>query len=357
MAKENWVSQYEDLRSTFVTGREDYSSLSQPLQDAVQMYRREKLGANQLDFTDATLQSRYLLESNPDLRRGIQEKYPFVQVDEFQDVSAQQYSLLNQLSPNLWAVGDFDQSIMSFRGGGGEAMQDIIQKGAKVYNIEENFRSTPEIVGAAQGFIQANRGRMDIGQTAVKPSGEPVSVVDVGTWMKPNDVIDRITGQIQRGQETAILTRTTRERDRYQTQIAGRLRASGWSQEEVGNLVFETMHASKGREFDHVILPVNLLEKQGASQSGRDVTLPTRHAKTAAELAEEERLFYVGMTRAQDKLTVMGDPYHPYLNRLEGVLEQRKPNYFDEVVETSEEILDTPVERNSWLQKFFESFW
>ena len=319
----NWVEGYETTRKGFVGGREDYSDLGEPLQRAVHEFRRGKLESNKLDFTDALSQAGYLLESNPELRTRYREEFPFVQVDEFQDVSPTQSRLLGQLSPNLWAVGDLDQSVMSFRGGGGEAMGEMIRQGAALYNIEENFRSTPEIVGAAQGFIDDNLGRMEISQASIKPSGEDVSIVNVPTSQRSGQVISRIADEIREGEETAILTGTLRERDTLRSRVGTELGERGWEAEDIeGLLSFETLHASKGREWQNVILPVNLLDRR--TGSGRDVTLPTRHAKTASDFAEQERLFYVGMTRAQERLTIMGEPYHPYVQKVAGVLGEQR---------------------------------
>ena len=319
----NWAEDYETTRGGFVEGREDYSGLSEPLQRAIHEFRRGKLQANQLDFSDALSQAGYLLESNPELRTRYREEFPFVQVDEFQDVSPTQSRLLGQLSPNLWAVGDFDQSIMSFRGGGGEAMGEMIHRGAALYNIEENFRSTPEIVGAAQGFISENLGRMEISQASIKPSGEDVSVVNVPTSQRGSQVISRIADEIREGEQTAILTRTLRERDTLRSRVGTELGERGWEAEDIEQLLsFESLHASKGREWQNVILPVNLLDRQMGS--GRDVTLPTHYAKTASDFAEEERLFYVGMTRAEERLTIMGEPYHPYVQKVAGVLGEQR---------------------------------
>ena len=336
----NWTEDYETTRKEFVGGKEDYSDLSEPLQSAIHEFRRGKLQSNKLDFSDALSQAGYLLESNDVLRRGYQEKFPFLQVDEFQDISGSQARFLGHLSPNLWAVGDFDQSIMSFRGGGGEAMGEMIHRGAALYNIEENFRSTPEIVEASQGFIAGNIGRMEISQTAVKPSGQDVSVVDIPTSSRSGEVISRIADEIREGEETAVLTRTLRERDTLKIKVGVELGQRGWEAEDIKELLsFETMHASKGREWQNVILPVNVLDRQYGS--GRDITLPTRYAKTAADFAEEERLFFVAMSRAEDQLTIMGEPYHPYVQKVaSGLDEQRASRASDFLGEAPGEVVE-----------------
>ena len=318
-----WVEDYETTRKGFVGGKEDYSGLSEPLQRAVHAFRLDKLQGNRLDFSDALSQAGYLLESNPELRTRYRDQFPFVQVDEFQDVSPTQARLLGQLSPNLWAVGDLDQSIMSFRGGGGEAMGEMLSRGAALYNIEENFRSTPEIVGAAQEFISDNLGRIKGSQRAVKASGEDVSVVSVPTHVREREAIWMIADEISKGEETAILARTLRERDTLREKVGAELGERGWESGDIEKLLsFESIHASKGREWQNVILPVNLLERK--RWGGKDVTFPTQHATTPLDFAEEERLFYVGMTRAEGGLTIMGDPYHPYVQKVAGIVDEQR---------------------------------
>ena len=334
-----WSDLYEGARRGFSEGRENYSALPEPVQEAIHGYRVERFKSAKMDFSDAVSQAGYLLESNEAVRQRYQDRYKFLQVDEYQDVSSSQARFIQRVSQNPWVVGDLDQSIMSFRGGTGDAMRQMIEGGASIYNIEENFRSTPEIVGAAQGFIHSNLGRIDATQESVKPSGTPVSMVGVDPLVPERSAIARIAEQVREGEETAILTRTLRERDVIERELPVELRQQGWEDSEIENLLtFESMHAAKGREWQNVILPINLLESD-FGQRQRLFTLPTPYAKTALELAEEERLFYVGMTRAEENLTIMGDPSHPYYSQvtraIEGASESEIPAYLaagDEVV-------------------------
>ena len=333
----SWAQQYEKTRRELTQGREDYSGLEPSVQQAIRSFRMEKFGAGQMDFTDAIAQAGYLLESNEGLRRRYQERFKFLQVDEFQDVSPLQGRLIRNLSENPWVVGDLDQGIMGFRGGTGTVMRQMIQSGASLYRIGENFRSTPEIVGAAQGFIQPNLGRIPVHQQAVKPPGEDVQMIGVTPLTTEQEAISRLAEQVREGEETAILTRTRRERDVIESELGVELRGRGWEDEEIENLLtFETMHASKGREWENVILPVNILESDFGNRQ-RLFTLPSPYAKTAMDFAEEERLFYVGMTRAQERLTIMGDPSHPYFEAvgaaISGRTEGGAPSYIGDIVD------------------------
>ena len=319
-----WGQQYEKVRSNFLTGKENYTTLPKNIQDAISKFRQQKYTENRFDFTDAILQASYILEQNPGIRQNLQTRFPFIQIDEFQDVSPLQNRLLRNLSQNQWAVGDLDQSIMSFTGGSGEVMRDFIRQGAALYNIEENFRSTPEVIAAAQKFIQRDKERIDVQQAPVRPSGTPVNIVP-SSDNQARDLL-LLTRQMQRGRETAILTRTIRERDTYQKRIGKILRGQGWTDAELAKVYYSTAHAAKGKEWQDVIVPLNLLDKK---RGEKDRTFPTRHAATKAELAEEERLFYVALTRAEDNLTIIGRETHPYMQPFTNA-QNRQPTYFED---------------------------
>ena len=77
---------------------------------------------------------------------------------DFQDVSETDFRFLRQLGENLFAVGDDDQTIYSFRSGAGTVRQDFAKQ-ADLYEVTENFRSTPEIVDAAKSIIEGSRER------------------------------------------------------------------------------------------------------------------------------------------------------------------------------------------------------
>ena len=90
--------------------------------------RTLKTEANAIDFEDMIIHAANLLETCPDLRQTYQDKYPYLLVDEFQDISPADFRLISLLSENLFAVGDDDQAIYSFRGGNSEIMQAFTEQ-------------------------------------------------------------------------------------------------------------------------------------------------------------------------------------------------------------------------------------
>ena len=110
-------------------------------------YEQKKKRANAIDFQDMILYAVYLFERYPDIHTKWSEKYDFILVDEFQDISPVDFRMINSLSDNLFAVGDDDQAIYGFRGGDSEIMQNYYQqKNVTKFEITRNYRSTTTIV-------------------------------------------------------------------------------------------------------------------------------------------------------------------------------------------------------------------
>ncbi len=120
-------------------------------------YEKKKKEANAIDFQDMILYAVYLFERYPDIHAKYCEKYDYVLVDEFQDLSPIDYRLIKTLSNNLFTVGDDDQAIYSFRGGDSAIMHNFYkQKDVKKYKITKNYRSTMTIVNHSKALIDHN---------------------------------------------------------------------------------------------------------------------------------------------------------------------------------------------------------
>ena len=120
--------------------------------------------ARLLDFDDMLLYCYDLLDQREDIRRGWQEKFQFILVDEFQDINKIQYDIVKMLAApqnNLFIVGDDDQSIYAFRGARPEIMMNFPKDFPKVQTelLSCNYRSTPQILEAAGKVIAGNKRR------------------------------------------------------------------------------------------------------------------------------------------------------------------------------------------------------
>jgi len=127
-------------------------------------YQKKLFAANALDFDDIITLTVRLFEQHPDVLQKYQRRCRYVMVDEYQDTNRSQYKLVSMLSGgynNLCVVGDDDQSIYAFRGA---TIENILSfenqySGAKVIRLEQNYRSTQNILTAANKVIARNKGR------------------------------------------------------------------------------------------------------------------------------------------------------------------------------------------------------
>lgn len=128
------------------------------------LYQKRLLSNNALDFDDLIMKTTQLLLENPDVLTYYQNKFKYILVDEYQDTNTAQFTLVSLLASgygNLCVVGDDDQSIYGWRGAD---MRNILEfekafPGAKVIKLEQNYRSTSNILNAANEVIKNNKGR------------------------------------------------------------------------------------------------------------------------------------------------------------------------------------------------------
>ena len=132
-----------------------------------------------LDYNDLILFSLLAFELDPAVRRKWQERLEYVMVDEFQDIDPLQYRLLKVLVAhhgNLFVVGDPDQTIYTWRGADVRFLLDFDKEfpGTRTILMNRNYRSTPQILAAANSLIAKNRDRMKKDLAAQRPGGAPV---------------------------------------------------------------------------------------------------------------------------------------------------------------------------------------
>jgi DNA helicase-2/ATP-dependent DNA helicase PcrA len=155
---------------------------------AIALYRQyqERLATvNAVDFGDLLLHNLSLFTANPDILAQYQRRFRYLLVDEYQDTNVAQYlwlRLLAQRHRNLCCVGDDDQSIYSWRGAevGNILRFESDFPGAAIIRLEENYRSTSHILGAAAGMIAHNRGRL--GKTLWTSAAEGQKITVRALW-------------------------------------------------------------------------------------------------------------------------------------------------------------------------------
>lgn len=167
---------------TFATFARDFKS--QKIASIFEEYENTLNNNNAIDFDDMLMLTVKLLEQNPEVRQEYYDRFQHILVDEYQDTNLAQYKLVNMLYTNaqaeippersLCVVGDVDQSIYSWRGADYTIIMNFQKdfKNTKLIKLEQNYRSTANILNAANAVIENNTERVDKVLYSNKGEGE-----------------------------------------------------------------------------------------------------------------------------------------------------------------------------------------
>ena len=294
-------------------------------------YEQKKIKANAIDFQDMIIYATYLLETHPDIRKNYCEKYQYVFVDEFQDISFADFRLIRLLPENLFAVGDDDQAIYGFRGGNSEIMQDFRKReDVKKYKITRNYRSTSIIVEHSKILIEHNLNRIrkklhaknmatylpiktletrtieTLERTLLREFPEPIcrtqfnharvpifenTLLEVDIETHTIGILVRYRSEVEKLRKFLVNDfKEIKEDDQRKEGDPFSFAGRGPGEIVEGG----TIHSAKGKEYDKVILIHNTLE---------DKDFPFHDSD---DINEDRRVFYVAMTRAKDELVILG---------------------------------------------------
>jgi DNA helicase-2/ATP-dependent DNA helicase PcrA len=184
-------------------------------------YEEFKTEHQYLDYDDCIMKVVHLFNVSERARDHYQHQFRYVMTDETQDTNKAQFKLLQQLSAhheNLFAVGDTDQSIYRFRGA---EIQNILNfqtyfPGTKVYKLEQNYRSTQNIVNASNAVIENNTQRLEKTAFAEAEVGEPIYIYQADDDGREADFVCQAIRRLQyvnkdKWDQYAVLYRTNRQ--------------------------------------------------------------------------------------------------------------------------------------------------
>lgn len=159
-----------------------------------------------LDYNDLIKFTLHIFETNEEIRLKWQKRLEYIMIDEFQDIDALQYSLMRALCGyhrNLFIVGDPDQTIYTWRGADVRYLLDFDREfpGTRTILMMQNYRSTPQILAAANSLIRANTARIPKELIPTRPDGEPVVCHHAET---PEAEADWIVSEIGRLREAGV---------------------------------------------------------------------------------------------------------------------------------------------------------
>jgi DNA helicase-2/ATP-dependent DNA helicase PcrA len=211
--------------SEFSEGKTDY--LSNIVSQVWNLYEKQKMKENSLDFDDLLLKATKLLKENKEIREMYQDRWEYIHIDEYQDTNEVQYlmsKLLSEKTKNICVVGDADQNIYSWRGAN---LKNILSfekdyPNAKIVLLEQNYRSTKNILEAANEIIKKNKYRPDKNLFTNNLQGEKIGLyeavdeTDEGEFVatKILEIMDKETDLLSAGVSQADAPRGSAARAR-----------------------------------------------------------------------------------------------------------------------------------------------
>ena len=194
----------------------DYSR--RKIAEVYEEYEKQLKANNALDFDDLLVKTVQLFQTQKDVLDYYQERFRYIMVDEYQDTNTVQFELIHLLASkyrNLCVVGDDDQSIYKFRGANIKNILNFEQvfEDAKVIKLEQNYRSTGNILNAANAVIRNNRGRKDKTLWTDNGEGDKIQFRQFDTAFDEAEyIVGDIREHVEKGNATyhdhAILYRT-----------------------------------------------------------------------------------------------------------------------------------------------------
>ncbi len=259
-----------------------------------------------MDFDDLLLLPVRLLDNNRRLLERYRERFAFILVDEYQDTNRAQFRFLELLASshrNLMVVGDDDQSIYGWRGADIRNILDFEHSfpGARVVRLEQNYRSTPAILGAANVVIRQNLYRKEKTMRTERTGGAPVTRVeaadetDEARWIVEEIERTMLAEPILDHRDFAVLYRTNAQA----RALEDRFRRRGLPYQIIGGVRFY-----ERREIQDVLAYLRLVANPGDIDAfERVVNYPRRGVGTVsqARLAAYARKAGIGLLDAADR--------------------------------------------------------
>ena len=217
LAKNNLVTAtaYRNNRQAV---EKDIASRKPRICDIYSLYADKCRRSGVMDFDDILLNMNILLRDNPEALESISSRFDYILVDEYQDTNYAQYVILKKLSAarrDICVVGDDSQSIYAFRGAKIENILNFKKDypECKLFRLEKNYRSTANIVEAANSLIEKNQGRIPKNCVAVGDTGDKIRLMrsfseQEEALMICSEIVSRMMTDHAKYQDFAILYRT-----------------------------------------------------------------------------------------------------------------------------------------------------
>jgi len=359
MSKE--ISKY---KNSFLTPEEVFALATEPnyknmalIYDKYQKYLIEN---NLVDFDDLLLLTYKILDENEDLAKSISQKYQYIMVDEYQDTNEIQLLLLKKLClthNNICVVGDDDQSIYGFRGANHKNILEFEKDfNAKVIKLELNYRSTNQILNAANSLISFNKKRYNKKLISAKGDGKEVRVIrNFNEIAEAEKIAKEIKNLINSGvnpKDIAILYRI----NALSRSIEDGLRSEGIPYKLVGGMRFYEREEIKdlisylrlivNHNDDYSFKRIINKPKRGIGKATINKIEEKKENKSFFEFIKEDNLEFLSKKNRETLKTFIKD-----IEELKSIPLKRLPDVIEEKFKLSESYKDEDKKRN--IEEFY----
>jgi len=359
MSKE--ISKY---KNSFLTPEEVFALATEPnyknmalIYDKYQKYLIEN---NLVDFDDLLLLTYKILDENEDLAKSISQKYQYIMVDEYQDTNEIQLLLLKKLClthNNICVVGDDDQSIYGFRGANHKNILEFEKDfNAKVIKLELNYRSTNQILNAANSLISFNKKRYNKKLISAKGDGKEVRVIrNFNEIAEAEKIAKEIKNLINSGvnpKDIAILYRI----NALSRSIEDGLRSEGIPYKLVGGMRFYEREEIKdlisylrlivNHNDDYSFKRIINKPKRGIGKATINKIEEKKENKSFFEFIKEDNLEFLSKKNRETLKTFIKD-----IEELKSIPLKRLPDVIEEKFKLSESYQDEDKKRN--IEEFY----
>ncbi|MDR2953770.1 MAG: UvrD-helicase domain-containing protein [Prevotella sp.] len=307
----------------------DQRSKMPAIKDIYREYNNRLKASNTMDFDDLLFYTNRLFRDHPDVLKSYQERFRFILVDEYQDTNFAQYLVVKQLADahhRVCVVGDDAQSIYSFRGANIENILKFkeVYPEAKLFKLERNYRSTQNIVNAANSLIKQNRGQIEKTIYSENDAGERIEITSAFSDFEEGVIVSNKIWDLRRDKKAPYSDFVIL----YRTNAQSRIFEEALRKKNIPYRIYGGLSFYQRKEIKDVIayfrMVVNPYDEEAFK---RIINFPTRGIgnTTVTKIADAARLHNVSLWE------VIGDPLGYNLNINAGTA--KKLGDFRELIE------------------------
>lgn len=292
------------------------------LKDIYREYNNRLKASNTMDFDDLLFYTNCLFRDHPDVLRNYQERYQFILVDEYQDTNFAQYLVIKQLADahhRVCVVGDDAQSIYSFRGANIDNILKFkeVYPEARIFKLEQNYRSTQNIVNAANSLIKQNREQIQKTVFSENDEGERIEIASAFSDFEEGVIVSNKIWDLRRDKKASYSNFVIL----YRTNAQSRVFEEALRKKNIPYRIYGGLSFYQRKEIKDVIAYFRMVVNPNDEEAfKRIINIPRRGIgdTTLSKISDAARLYNISMWE------VIGQPIEYNLNINAGTAKKLK---------------------------------